>query len=97
MHLTPIFNTHKTQADSHVEFSRRSPPASHLCVQQSRLLILDLILNSQIGTCFQPVVALRNKNSQESMHLFIFRPVTVSASSTSTDILPKNKMRITRI
>lgn len=78
MHLTPIFNTHKTQTGSHVEFSRRSPPVSHLCVQQSRLLSLDLILNSQIGTCFQPVVALPNRNTEESMHLFIFRPVTVS-------------------
>lgn len=52
MHLNPIFNIHKTQTDSHGEFSKSSHPASHLCVQPSRLLNLDLILNSQIEPRF---------------------------------------------
>lgn len=52
MHLTPIFNSYKTQTDSHGEFRRRSTLVSHLCVQQSWLLSLDLILNSQINPRF---------------------------------------------
>lgn len=72
MHFTAIFNTHKTQRDSHGEFSRSSPPVSHLCVQQSRLLNLDLIHNSQIGPGFQLAVALQNKNTNGTRHLCLF-------------------------
>lgn len=72
MHLTPIFNTHKTQTDSPGEFSRSSPLVSHLCVQQSRLLSLDLILNSQIGPCFQLAVALQEKKTPTGPHICVY-------------------------